>query len=354
VQNRAESQTTRSKALVILALTCAFIAGCKRDRGAAPRPARNTANSIASLSQVAPAPSASAADPIPASDAAAPADAQANTVPLDLEPYAWLRADGAKYPPPVDTLLSRFETPPGYERVALTPGSFGAWLRSLPLAAPGTPVVSFNDEVIHPGDDQYLAAVVAIDPGNIDLQQSPDVVLRLHAEWSWHTHRAKGLHYRASTRLDMPFSRWLKGDRLVAGGNGAFWAPRAKPSQADHDELRAFLDGVFTWANSTSLATQAAKVDPAETLPGDFLIHLRAPGHAVVILDIAHKKTGARLALLGQALNPAQNIHVLRPGRKTAWFSLRPPDPIITPYTKEFAWAGLRRLPEAPPAKQRK
>jgi hypothetical protein len=106
------------------------------------------------------------------------------------------------------------------------------------------------------------------------------------------------------------------------------------------------LDGVFTWANSTSVASQAARVSEDDVSPGDFFIHVRSPGHAVLILDIARKKTGQRVALLGQALNPAQSIHVLGPGRKTAWFSLRPPLPVITAFTDEFPWDGLRRLPD--------
>ena len=150
--------------------------------------------------------------------------------------YGWLSDERAKYPPATESLLSRFETPPGYERVKVEPGSFGAWLRTLPVAAPLTPVTSFKGDVIRPADDEYVAAVVAIDTGSIDLQQSPDVVLRLHAEWMWSSGRADKIRYRGATRMDMPFSRWLKGERLLAGGEGSVWVPRAKPSEPDHGE----------------------------------------------------------------------------------------------------------------------
>jgi hypothetical protein len=49
-------------------------------------------------------------------------------------------------------------------------------------------------------------------------------------------------------------------------------------------------------------------------------------------------------------LNPAENMFVLQLGKATAWFSLRSPDPIITPHTKEFTWDGLRRLGTPKPA----
>lgn len=355
VHDRAKSKTTATatRALAWLALAGVFFAGCKttKHEHESVTPPRASAVARSTLPQA--ASSAPAKDG--PSDASAPdqdaGDAAAASAP-DASRYAWLGDERAKQPPAVDTLLSRFATPPGYERVALEPGSFGDWLRTLPLAARDTPVVNFRGDVVHPADDEYLAAVVAIDIGTIDLEQSPDAVLRLHAEWSWSVNRARDLTYRGAKHLEMPFSRWLKGDRLIASDTGAAWVPRAKPSEPEHAELRAFLDGVFTWANSTSVATHATPVSAEDVAPGDFFIHVRSPGHALIVLDIAHKKSGERLALLGQALNPAQSIHVLRPGRKTAWFSLRPPKPILTPYTQEFPWSGLRRLPGPSEGKQ--
>jgi len=256
--------------------------------------------------------------------------------------YGWLGDDSVKAPQATDTLSSRLTTPPGYERVKLESGSFGAWLRDLPLAAPNTPVKNHKGELVHPADNDYLAAVIAIDVGSIDLQQSPDVAIRLHAEWLW-SEGDRNMSYLGATGLDMPLSRWTKGQRLIASGPQVFWAQQAKPSEPDHAELRRYLDGVFTWANSTSLAQQAKLVEPDDIRPGDFFLHTGSPGHALVILDIAHKEN-RKLALFAQALNPAENVHVLRPGRATAWFSIRAGEPIVTPFTKEFGWDGLRRL----------
>src|SRR4051794_9649310 len=95
--------------------------------------------------------------PPPAARRAAPPAAK----PMDPSRYAWL--PGTNAPAPVDTLEQRFAPRPGFRRVALAPESFGAFLRALPLAAPGTPVRSNTGRVIHDAKDRRLAAVVALD-----------------------------------------------------------------------------------------------------------------------------------------------------------------------------------------------
>jgi hypothetical protein len=157
------------------------------------------------------------------------------------------------------------------------------------------------------------------------------------------------MSYVGATGLDMPLSRWAKGQRLLANGADVFWIQKAKPADPDHAEFRRYLDGVFTWANSTSLAQQAKPVEPAQIRPGDFFLHTGSPGHALLVLDVAAKGE-RKLALFAQALNPAENVHVLRPGRATAWFTLVADRPVVTPFTEEFTWDGLRRLERPAPA----
>jgi hypothetical protein len=251
-----------------------------------------------------------------------------------------------KFPAAVDSLESRFPTPPGYDRVAAQPGTFAAWLRGLPLAAPGTPVLSNAGGTVYSGDDDYVAAVVAIDVGAGDLQQSADAIVRLHAEWLWASDQPDALSYRSASKLDMPFSRWVKGQRLIASGPNVFWVLKSKPRTPDYDDFRQYIDAVMLWSNNVSLATRAEHVaNPAELRAGDFFVQARGRGHALLVLDVAQKPTGERLALLGQALHsPAQSIHVMRLGHATAWFSLRPPNPVLTPRADEFSWADLERF----------
>lgn len=280
----------------------------------------------------------------PAEDAVAAAEA---APPREASPeeYAWLNQPDLD-PRPSGTLEGGIAPPPGYERVRLEKGSFGAWLRGLPLAPEGTPVKAFDGTVVHGGDDDYVAAVIAIDVGKSDLQQSPDVVVRLHAEWLWAKRALDQISYKASTKLDLPLTRWQKGQRIESAGPNVFWAVKTKPTpELTYGDFRDFLAQVFLWGNSNSLSLRTEAVEAPEGLrPGDFFLQTRGAGHTAIVLDLAEKPTGERVALIGQALNPAQTPHVLRPGRGTAWFSVRPPLPLVTPFTSEFAWSELRRF----------
>ncbi len=285
-------------------------------------------------------------EPAPSASAVAEAAPTGNSdAKPDAKRYRWLGVD-PKAPAAVDSLEARFPTPPGYQRVAVAPGSFGEWLRGLPLAAEGTPVRNNGGDIVFSGNDDYVAAVVAIDVGAGDLQQSADAVIRLHGEWLWASEQPNALSYKSATKLDMPFSRWAKGQRLLAAGPNMGWVVKGKPREQTYTDFRQYIDAVMLWSNNVSLGMRSTKVeDPAQLTPGDFFLQTRGKGHAVIVLDAAQKPTGERVALLGIALqSPAQSIHVMRLGRETAWFSLRPPNPVLTPRSDQFAWADLMRL----------
>jgi hypothetical protein len=287
----------------------------------------------------------SSASPTPAGSATPPAVLPGSAAP-DPKKYRWLGAENLKFPKPVDSLETRFPTPPGYQRVANVPGSFGEWLRGLPLAAEDTPVVNNSGDTVFAAGDDYVAAVVAIDVGVGDLQQSSDAIVRLNAEWLWASDKPDAISYRSASKLDMPFSRWAKGQRLIASGPNVFWVVKGKPKDPTYDDFRQYIDAVMLWTNSVSLATRATHVaDPKDLAAGDFFLQTRGKGHAMLVLDVAEKPTGERVALLGQALqSPAQSFHVIRLGRETAWFSMRPPNPVLTRRSDEFSWDELERL----------
>jgi hypothetical protein len=180
------------------------------------------------------------------------------------------------------------------------------------------------------------------------LQQSSDVIIRLHAEYLWSRGEKDKISYLSATKLSMPFSRWEKGQRLIPNGPNVFWVVKGKPSEVDHLEFRKYLDAVFNWANSTSLSPRSTPVeDPKDLLAGDFFLQTSDPNHVAVILDVAEKPSGERVALLGQARNPAESIHVMRPGKATPWFSVRPPVPVMTAHSKALQWTELRRMTTA-------
>ena len=333
-------------------LTSLFVAalGCKHDPSGSPARAKSSATATASIAEV------SSAEPsLSASASANPPSDAGGTPPSAPDPhrYRWLAADNLNFPAAVDSLEARFPTPPGYTRIALPPGSFGGWLRGLPLAAAGARVLNNSGDAAFAADDDYVAAVVAIDVGAGDLQQSADAVVRLHSEWLWSNDQRDAIGYRSSTKLDMPFSRWARGQRLLASGPNVFWVVKTKPHEPSYTDFRQYIDAVMLWSNNVSLAARAKHVeDPAELTAGDFFLQARGKGHAILVLDVAQKPTGERVALLGQALqSPAQSIHVMRLGHETAWFSLRPPNPVLTPRADEFSWHDLERLAPLEPKK---
>lgn len=70
-----------------------------------------------------------------------------------------------------------------------------------------------------------------------------------------------------------------------------------------------------------------------------------APGHAVLVLDVARAAGGRRALLLGQGYMPAQSFHVLRAGREGAWFVVEPGAPgLDTPFWPLFPWKTLHRF----------
>jgi hypothetical protein len=264
---------------------------------------------------------------------------------VDVAAYPWL-ADQTCSPQTVTVPLSaRFAAPAGLARVPAAAGSFGAWLRGLPLR-PAGPVVDFRGRVILDEGDPRFAAVAALDEGNADLQQCADSIMRLHAEWLW-SRGQRAISYRAASGAPMPFERWLAGERPSADGMSLVWKPLGRAVQRDdHASFRKYLDAVFTWANTGALARDAGRPAMDSLRPGDFFVLAGSPGHAVLVLDLATSDRGERAVLLGQGYMPAQSFHVLRPSPAAEWFPIDPSATgIQTPFwPAPFPWSSLRRL----------
>ncbi|GMV15387.1 MAG: hypothetical protein HS104_04320 [Polyangiaceae bacterium] len=290
---------------------------------------------------VAPPSAPASAAPSAVPPAAPPPAPEALPGPPSAERYPWL-ADPNLEPKAVETLRTRFPPPPGFRRVVPVPKSFGEWLGDLPLAEAGTPVRAFDGRVLHPATDKRIAAVVALDVSRADLQQCADTVIRLHAEWRW-SQGARDMSYRAAAGMELPWSRWASGERIVPKGASIQWVPGSKAVD-DHASFRKYLDAVFAWANTVSLEKQARQVLPVDLRAGDFFILPGNPGHVVLVLDVARGKE--RVALLGQSFMPAQNMQVLRAPDGGPWFHVDPSKDVDTPFWKPFPWGSLRRLPE--------
>jgi hypothetical protein len=222
------------------------------------------------------------------------------------EAYPWLRTYD-----PAQSLEQRIPAPSGYERVPAEPGSYGAWLRGLPLKKPESPVLLHNGR---PKSRQDVhVAVVDIDTGERDLQQCADAVIRLRAEYLFSKGAWAVIHFNFTSGDRVDYVRWRGGDRPVVQGNRVRWE-RTAAADDSHRGFRKYPDTVFTYAGSASLVREMAEVrDPAAVQAGDVFIRGGFPGHAVMVVDTAaHRESGRRAVLLAQSYMPAQDIHVLK------------------------------------------
>ncbi len=272
-----------------------------------------------------------------------PAVAAPEELPAAEAVYPWR----AGAPAGNDRLDGRLRAPDGFTRVAVAPRSFGAFLRSLPLAPAGTKVVDYAGRPLYEdGHHPNIAAVVEIDVGKRDLQQCADAILRLNAEWRYGLGE-RDIAYRAVSGQRIAYQGWLAGDRAVVHGNDISFARRAAPHADDHAFFRGWLDDVFGWAGTGSLARDAKKVDRSDLAPGDVLVMTGTPfGHAVLVLDVAKDEHGRIALLLGQSYMPAQSFQVLQPDARSPWFVVAPSDTsVTTPFWRAFPFeTSLKRL----------
>jgi hypothetical protein len=245
-----------------------------------------------------------------------------------------------------ESIATRFAPPAGFHRVDAAPGSFGAWLRGLPLLRGRPPVHLFDGSL--KGNQAAHAAVIDIDVGNKDLQQCADAVIRLRAEWLFSRGAYDRICFHATSGDTMPWPLWKRGQRARVKGNHLTWADQAKPSEG-HETFRRYLDVVFDYAGTMSLEKELAPVaPPGVTEIGDVFVKGGSPGHAVIVVDAAEDDHGRRVFLLAQSYMPAQQVHVLVNPAETgsAWYGDGAGPKLVTPEW-EFVWSAHRRFPDA-------
>lgn len=253
----------------------------------------------------------------------------------------------ASEPAPAERLDGRYAPPAGFKRVDVAPRSFGAFLRSLPLAPAGTKVVDFAGRSLHEdGHHPNIAAVVDIDVGTSDLQQCADAIIRMHAEWRYGLGE-RDLAYRAVSGQRLAYRSWLEGERPVIDGKNIVMKRTAAARADRHAAFRSWLDEVFRWAGTPSVARDAKKVERRDLAPGDLFVLTGSPfGHGVLVLDVARDERGRVALLLGQSYMPAQSFQVLQPDATGPWFVVEPGDAAVkTPFWQPFPFeTSLKRL----------
>ena len=267
--------------------------------------------------------------------------AHAVAAPADAEPrYAWRPIDA----PATETLAQRIAASADFVRAAVAPDSFAEWLRGLPLKPTGAPVLLHTGAP--KGRQDVHVAVIDVDTGTRDLQQCADAAMRLRAEWLFATARARDVAFNATgSGQPIAFARWAAGERPRVSGRSLSWSRSAAPD-AGYASFRRYLDTVFIWAGTLSLAQELPAVSVGELQAGDLFIKGGTPGHAVLVADLVENRaTGEKRFLLLQSFMPAQDIHVLKnPGDAAGspWYPLAFGADLVTPEWT-FPRESLRR-----------
>ncbi|MBO2009247.1 DUF4846 domain-containing protein [Hymenobacter negativus] len=252
--------------------------------------------------------------------------------------YPWLAQPGS----PGQALAARFAPPAGSQRMPVVAGSWGEWLRWLPLQPVGTKARTYDGKP--KARPEVVAAVVDIDVGTQDLQQCADAVIRLRAEYLF-SHDPNKVHFHLTTGYDFRFSDYVAGKTFKVRGEEV--TPAARPAEATtHAALARYLIPTFGYAGTLSLSRELTPRPLAQVQPGDVLIHGGAPGHAVLVVDVAENpKTHEKFMLLAQSYMPAQSIHILhKDDGVSPWFKVQAEDGTVATPEWDFAENELARF----------
>lgn len=220
------------------------------------------------------------------------------------------------------TISERMAVPYGYERVPAKAHSFEAYLRNLPLKPAGAAVHLFNGEL--KGRQDVHAAVIDMDTGSKDLQQCADAVMRLRAEYLLAEKKYNDIHFNFTNGFTAEYAKWRAGGRISIDGNRCRWRETGRSSES-YADFRKYMDLVFSYAGTLSLAKELKPVDVENLRTGDVFIQGGSPGHAIIVADVAQNiRTREKIFLLAQSYMPAQEIHILKnPGNEdlSPWYS---------------------------------
>ncbi|MFB9842764.1 DUF4846 domain-containing protein [Mucilaginibacter ginsenosidivorans] len=217
---------------------------------------------------------------------------------------------------PPDNVVTRFKTVPGFHRAEVKPGSFAAYLQSLPLKPRGAHCLTYNGNVAVTDDN--TAAVLDISVGKHDLQQCADAVMRLRGEYLYSKKRYSEISFHFVSGFVCDYTHYANGYRY----KDDHWVHLAQKDYS-YETFMKYMELVFSYAGTPSLEKELKPVtNPAKLKAGDVFIHGGRPGHCFIVMDVAENDKHEKQFLLAQSFMPAQNIQVLQNAPGSYWFSM--------------------------------
>lgn len=184
-------------------------------------------------------------------------------------------------------------------------GSWSYFLQNLKVV--DSPVVDYRGKKIR--QQWKSAGVIPYDVGHADLQQCADALMRLRAEYLFEQERSDEIGFHFVSGDYYSFEQYCNGRKPVAAGNGVKFIT-GSPSPKTHAALRKYLDLVYTYASTISLAKELKKAERMEV--GTVVIYAGSPGHCFIVIDKAEDEEGQKVFRLAEGYTPAQSIYVLR------------------------------------------
>lgn len=224
------------------------------------------------------------------------------------------------------TRVSDIALPDGFSRVKNI-DSFGLCLRNFQLKKNNT-VYLYNGQPAKYQSNHI--AVLDLSTGNKDLQQCADCIMRLIAEYYFYKNEFDKIAFKGSDGKIFSFKEYAD----------------AHKKNYSHELLLKFMELVFSYCGTYTVAAISKPINIQDIMPGDILVHAGSPGHAMIVMDVAENKKGERIFLLAQGFMPAQDMHiVINPIAETftPWYFAQNNANITTPGWT-FNSAEIKRL----------
>lgn len=210
-----------------------------------------------------------------------------------------------------DKLVNSIPLPACYERTKGNSHSFAYWLSQLPINKRDPNVHLYNGSLKSNQGAQF--AILDIDVGQEDLQQCADAVIRLRAEYLYHTGQYDKIQFKYTSGDLASWYSWRSGKRPIISGNSVSWQQKYGADDS-YLNFKNYLRNIFMYCGTLSLSKELfsrASIHGIEA--GDVFIKGGSPGHAEIVIDVAvNKKTGKKIFMLAQSYMPAQQIHILK------------------------------------------
>ena len=157
-----------------------------------------------------------------------------------------------------------------------------------------------------------------ISTGTKDLQQCADAIMRLRAEYYF-------------SRGEYSEIEFTDGNKKY---NFAEYLRHIEAAEDPHGLLMGFMEKVFINCGTYSVDAMSNTIPLQSMQAGDMFVKAGAPGHAMIVVDMAENVAGEKVFLLAQGYMPAQDMHiVINPMNTilTPWYKIMTYEKIITP-----------------------